>query len=201
MNQELELNNQTEGPTDRVSARRRLIRGAFAAPALLTVHAAGATAASSLGMCLVKRNASPTTGVLQTAANADNLFRYQLWAWVKIANATTQYPVGSIRTPDGYWISGADLVPFVRASQTPFLASTQWGKFDTTTNLMTTTILTGTSPPCSATTPSNWAFQRVASYVSLRVNSTGKIVGAGADTPGSAVGTSCWNSFAMGSGA
>ena len=59
-----------------VSARRRLIRGAFAAPALLTLHSGSARAASSLGMCLVKANTSPAT--FAAASADDNTFRYQL---------------------------------------------------------------------------------------------------------------------------
>lgn len=201
MNQEHPLNNPSSGLSAKGSARRKLVRGTFAVPAVLAVHSGSALATTSLGTCLRKANLSPRTEPVTTTAGADNIFRYQLWAYVRVAGATSTSPLGSVREADGYWIKGADLTPFVRNSQTPFVTNGAWQKFSPTTNALVGSSQL-TTPTCGSSVPSNWNLQRVAQFVSLRVSSTGQIVGAGSTGGGgSAVGNSCWNSFAGGSGA
>jgi hypothetical protein len=192
------LDNLTDQHRGKVSARRKLIRGVFATPALLAVQSGGANSASSINACLRQQNLHPRTEPV--AASADTYFRYQLLAFVRVANPSSTWPLGSIRTADGYWISGAELTPFVRAGQIPFLGPGSWQKFDPTpgVNALVAGSVRASTPTTSAGTPSNWSLQKVASFVALRVNTSGAIVGAGASGTGSAVGTSCWSSFAMG---
>lgn len=166
-----------------ILARRRLLQGTFAAPAVLTVFSGSAQAASSINGCLVRANASPiTSGIGPTSAD-DVLFRYQLWGLVDNSNSTMV---------KSYWIKGADLVPFIRNAQSPFLASGNFQQFDTSANVLTGSA-TGTEPSMAGFT-----FQRVELYVVLRISNTGQLVGVGSATSGAPVSDSCWNSFAMG---
>ena len=162
-------------------ARRKLLQGSFAAPAVLTVYSGGA-AAMSVSHCLVKANASPTTSGVGVTTADDQLFRYQLWAVVKNSNMRVQ----------SYWIRGADLTVFIRASQQPFLTSNQFQQFDITTVNALSGMPTTTQPNGAGET-----FQQVSKYVVLRVNSTGALVGAGGSGNGAPVSDSCWNSFAL----
>ncbi len=59
------------------SARRKLVRGVFAVPAVLTLYSGGASAATSANSCLVKRNLSPIA--LAPTSSDDMYFRYRLW--------------------------------------------------------------------------------------------------------------------------
>ncbi len=160
------------------SARRKLVRGVFAAPAILTLQSGSAFAATSAGSCLVKQNLSPST---QPATAADDTwFRYQLWV---VKNNGGQI--------ESSWIKGADLSVYVRAGQTPFLSNGQWQQFDLATNALLGS--PALSPPSIGI---NQTLTQTGSWVSLRVNSTGALVGAGVSGTGSAVSDSCWNSFA-----
>ena len=171
--------NKADIEPDR-QARRKLLRGTFAAPAVLTVYSGGA-AATSVGSCLVKANNNPITGnsIAVTVAD-DQLLRCQLWGLFKDGN----------RIAVSYWIRGVDLSAFVRAQQTPFLLSTQFQQFDVTNN-----VLSG-SPTTTPDQP-GYRFLAVSKYVVLRIDKNGAVVGAGAGTNGAPVGDSCWNSFAM----
>jgi hypothetical protein len=176
------------------SARRRLVRGVFGAPAVLALYGGSARATSSLNVCLINRNSTPTGAPIVTSH--DNLWlRYQLWAYVRIAGATSTSPLGSVRTADGYWIKGTELDMFNRAGQVHWLGG-NWCKYDIAANvLMASQTFV---PTCGSSTPTNWQLQKVSQWVALRVNGSGKIVGAGATGSGSAVSASCWNSFATG---
>lgn len=175
------MTEKSKDPSLKDSARRKLVRGAFAVPAVLTLHNGSAFAATSANSCLVRQNLSPITNEMHVPAD-DRFFRYQLW---------DVRPRGG-STPQSCWISGADLDPFKRAGNRPFLGNRYWQQFDLASNkLIGTPTL---SPP-----PYDPATQQLARgrYVVLQVDKTGDIVGAGASGSGSAVGDSCWNSFAM----
>ena len=163
-------------------ARRKLLRGTFAAPAVLTVYSGGA-AATSVSHCLVNANASPTTSGVGVTSADDLLFRYQLWALVHNGHTADVL---------SYWVRGSDLTVFIRASQPPFLQSSQFQQFDTTANALLSATVTTTQPSDPGST-----FQRVSKYVVLRVNSTGALVSAGGSGSGAPVSDSCWNSFAL----
>jgi hypothetical protein len=176
------VTEKTQDLDPKRSARRRLMRGAFAAPAVLTLYSGSATAATSILNCVARQNGARVNPVPGVVTADDNYLRYQLWALVQSANSTVV---------DSYYIKGADLAVLVRLGQTPYLASTQWQQFNISTNVAGT---------ISTTTPalSGYVLQRVNQFVVLRVDAGGKIVGAGDGTDGSAVGDSCWTSFAAG---
>jgi hypothetical protein len=168
-------------------ARRKLLRGTFAAPAVLTLYSGGARAASSIATCLVKTNTNPiTTGLGLTTAD-DMLLRVRLWGLVN----------GGGNNVSTYYIRGADLVDLQRNGLAPFLTSTQYQKFAVTTTASTTNRLVG-SPTGTRPSQAGRTFQATNQYAVLRVNSAGQVVGAGLTGSGSAVGDSCWNSFAIG---
>jgi hypothetical protein len=179
------------------SARRRLVRGVFGVPAVLALYSGSARANPSINTCLINQNGLSKSTQPVTTSNDGLWLRYQLYAYVRIANPTLSSPLGTVRTQDGYWIKGSELDSFNRAGQRHWVGSSSWCKFDVVGNV---TQGIGT-PLCSAATQSNWALQKVNHWVALRVDSAGKIVGAGNSSSGSAVAASCWNSFAAGTAA
>ena len=172
----------------RDGARRKLVRGAFAMPAVLTLHNGSALANTSATRCLVNQNSPGSVLTMPATDAADNYFRYRLWV---IKNG------GGV--PQSYWIKGADLTAYVRAQQAPFVTSSQWWQFNPDIGYNT---VVGSSATTTAPMPNgSGTFDQTGRWVALRVSSTGQIVGAGASNPGppgSAVGYySCWQSFAM----
>ena len=172
------LNDST---TLRNSARRKLVRGAFAVPAVLTLHNGSAFAASSADTCLVRQNLSPITNEPVLSVD-DRFFRYQLWDVRPRGGGTAQ----------SCWISGADLDPFKRAGNSPFLDKKSWQQFDLASNKLA-------GKPTLSAPKYDLSTQELArgKFVVLQVDKAGDIVGAGASGTGSAVGDSCWNSFAI----
>lgn len=71
------MNDQAKVTDARVSARRRLLRGAFSAPAVLTLYSGGAMAAASNQRCLVNQAAAPIAAPPVSNA-ADTYLRVQL---------------------------------------------------------------------------------------------------------------------------
>jgi hypothetical protein len=151
-----------------ISARRRLIRGAFVAPTVLTLYSGGALAATSSKLrCVASQNAKPITSGPEIVVDATNstYVRVQLY----VVNAV-------------YYVRGADL-PAARVNSLPS-APSQAQIFDITANA-----LTG-SP---VTTPNGLA--AATKYAVLRIDATGSVVGVGAGSGGSVIGKSCWTSF------
>jgi hypothetical protein len=150
------------------SARRRLLRGAFAAPTVLTLYSGGAMAAKSQALrCVVNQNKNPINGASTPAVAASNLtyVRVQLYA------------VGGVN-----YVRGQDLPP-ARSASLP--TNSQAQIFNTGTNLLTGSPV-GT--PGSLVAQPLWAV--------LRVDSLGNVVNVGATgTGGSAIFRSCWTSF------
>lgn len=176
------MTENLRNPDQRVEdgARRRLVRGAFAVPALLTLYNGSAFAATSANSCLVKRNMSAITEPLNPSSD-DMFFRYRLWV-IKDSGGTIK----------SAWIKGADLAAYIRLGQAPFIASNKWQAFSIGTNTWTAGFVDAPSPYDAATQ----TLSQTGPWVALRVDSTGDIVGAGASGSGSAVGDSCWDSFA-----
>jgi len=167
------------------SARRKLVRGTFAAPALLALHSGGALAASSNLRCISVRNANPVSPVpaVTSSPTADTYLRYQLWSIQNNGNSTIA----------GYFVRGADLAPLARAGQAPYLPSSQAQLFDVSTNTGSATF---TTDPPSMT--GNQSVVRSEKFAVLRIDANGRIVGIGSGGTGSAVSGSCWTSFAAG---
>ena len=151
------------------NARRRLIRGAFAAPAIMTVCSGSALANSSSLRCVANQvNAPAAPGV--TSAT-DSWVRVQLW---------TQ------GTSTNYFVSGADVVALKPASTTAYISATAWQSFDIGNN--TAGAIGGTSSGKQRSNPAKWA--------AIRVEASGNIVGVGAGS-GTAIAGTCWTSFRL----
>jgi hypothetical protein len=157
------------------SARRKLLRGVFAAPAVLTLHSGGAIAATS-SQCDVKT----TQSAIEVVRTSDDTYlRYQLWALVK--------QVGTLEV-DSYYIQGDDLKTMVAVGFQP--AASQWQQFDMASKKPSGSILY--SKPAKS---GQYDFVRVEQYVVLRVNNSGTVVGVGDAGTGLAVSDSCASSL------
>jgi hypothetical protein len=163
------------------SARRKLIRGSFAAPALLTLHSGASMAAASINNCLVRQNQYP---VAQRVSGSDDVwFRYQLWGYVKSS--------GEVVEQAGLWIKGSDLGVYDIGRNSVWLNGRAYQRFDPASNNLGQTEWSQPKGPPGT----NW--KRVNRWVSLRVDRFGNVTGAGSSGYGSAVADSCWNSFAI----
>lgn len=166
------------------SARRRLMRGAFSAPAVLTLYSGSVFAATS-SQCEIKGATTTTPPV--TAAD-DQYLRYRLWALQKVSGDN----VGKI---DSYYVQGSDLLMKVAQGFTP--GSSQWQKFDVGMNKLVDGPL-GQKPakkkPDGTENP-NWALVQADQWVVLRVDNTGAIVGVGNVDAGFVVSDSCASSL------
>ncbi|MCZ2440773.1 MAG: hypothetical protein LC119_11455 [Burkholderiales bacterium] len=169
------MDNPTRTPDDMFSARRRLLRGSFSAPAVLTLASGSALAAQS-ATCLAKATANSSTAPVTTTAGADTFMRVQLMA---------RPPAPSGVNPR-YLVTKASfgLIP-VSTSFWP--ASTVWWRFDISTNTLMSGGQRFSAVPGDATLVNYW--------VALRLDANGQIIGLGASGSGSVVGQSCWNSI------
>jgi len=176
------VSNESTGLDAKGSARRKLIRGSFAVPAVLTLHNGGAIAATSINNSLKRQNNNPMT---KYASNSDDIwFRYQLWGWVKN---------GAVKYDDGLWIKGSDLAVYRVQGNSVWLSSNRVQRFNLQANSL------DWDQKYSVPRGTDGAeLKRVSHWVSLRVDRYGNLTGAGSTGMGSAVSDSCWNSFAAG---
>ncbi|MCY7315564.1 MAG: hypothetical protein LH480_08065 [Rubrivivax sp.] len=156
------------------AARRKLVRGIFAAPAIMTVCSGSAFAASSSLRCLSNQVVNnPTTMPVTTAL--DSWLRVQLWSTGD----------GSKKSPYLYYVSGADLQTWKRPSTSVYLGSSQWQLFNINTN----------SSGVQVGAPSGAV--RCSQYAAIRFDANGNVVGVGTGAAGStALPGTCWTSFA-----
>jgi hypothetical protein len=167
-----------------VMARRRLIKGAFGAPAALTLVSGSAYAASNQ-RCLQNVNAMTPPPEAPTPAT-DTWLRVELWTLGSGGNVST-------------WVCGADLAP-LRAPDTnaPYLSSGSWQAVTAGTGSGFTAgqILPDAKTAAPPKTPSGATPVRSGQYVAVRVDSVGNIVGVqGVNTAGgAAVSRVCWAS-------
>lgn len=189
------MNKNLQEPTTQVSARRRLVRGVFAAPVALTLYNGSAFAAAS-NSCVAKEVANPTyPGTIATLSPSDTYLRVRLWT----------LPSG---TPSA-WVKGSDVTALqVTGAPIPYIQNTQWQCFVVGVNPSDVKIGGGPAKDPVAGTlynseprlpTGNATPTKNGSYVALRIDSTGKIVGVvgiGVAAGGtSAVHQSCWASF------
>lgn len=182
---EFQVSKMTREPSTKVSARRRLIRGAFAAPAALTLYNGSAHAAASV-TCVVKQVNFPEYPVANTVT--DTFIRVRLWVLTLGTKITT-------------WVSGADLA-LLQAVGTavPYLSGTQW---QCITSAGGSAFTVGSTIGTTPTEGLGSTFLQNGAYVAMRVDATGKIVGISqVNTPNnttgnSAVHQSCWTSFKL----
>ncbi len=187
------MKKNLKDPTAHVSARRRLVRGAFAAPVALTLYNGSAFAATSIS-CVAKEIANPTYPTNQGSSSADTYLRVQLWTL-------------AAGTPSN-WVRGADVVFLQKSGTSVYITSSQWQCFSAGSSPAGVMIQGNlVNPPVAGTiyagqpTRNNGATVPLqnGAYVAIRVDTNGNIVGVvglGTANPGtSAVHQSCWTSF------
>jgi hypothetical protein len=171
-------------------ARRRLVRGAFALPAALTV-ATGSVAANSNMRCLANTVANPTYPAPTTDLTAKPQYqRIQLAALVHNGdNGNGQ------SHPTRYFVRGASIPSELRSVGYMSPSSTEWQAFDFTNN-------TDVGGAIFTSQPSDGGFtyqQNSGQYAVLRFNASGDVVGVGRPAVvangESAITQSCWHSF------
>lgn len=170
------------------SARRRLIRGAFSAPAALTLYSGSAFAATSL-TCVARQVLTPVNPNMSASAGADVYVRVQVRDKRSGQNRST-------------WVFGGDLL--VAATLTTgqasnsFLGTDNWYCLTAGNNIGNTSGFTAglvyTNSTATAN-PGGTPTLTANSYVAMRVDSSGKIVGVTTSANASAVSRSCWTSF------
>lgn len=172
------MSSPEKHPSARQAARRKLLRGAFAAPAVLTLHSGSALATGSSLRCLqYQANTVPTT---KPTGGMDAFVRVPV------------YPMTT--NPNRYFIKGSDVFgKWVtgRHKTTWGIASTQYQEFNPAATGTTANKLIGSpvsiDPGLSST---------VTQYASLRFDANGNIMGIGTSGSGSAMPGTCWLSAA-----
>lgn len=177
------MNKNLQEPTTHVSARRRLVRGVFAAPAALSLYSGSALAATSMS-CLAKEVAAKNMPELADSGTSDTYIRVQLQKLKKNDNIYT------------LWIRGADLVPWQKGSNVPFLGSDEWQCFSKRGSSQYSVKQIVSAPPAQQ----DYQLKLSGKWVALKIDSFGNItgvVGLGTFSPGkeAAVHQSCWTSF------
>jgi hypothetical protein len=169
-------------PQTQVSARRRLLKGSFAAPAAMTLCSGSALAASST-QCLKIGNEFNATPLFTESAGTT------FWR-VQVYDAQID--------PGAQWIKGADFVALNGVGASPFLATDQYYKYkknnaNTGQGVGTKTISKAEFGELISSSPQKW--------VGVRVNSFGNIVGIQGMTSQvnhnstGPMTASCWTSF------
>ncbi len=178
------------------SARRRLLRGAFAAPVALTLQSGSAFAAAS-ATCVARQVANPVRSQsdIDKGLNVD---------WVRV-RAWILDPAGDKNTST--WVWGEDVAAFAKPGRTVFISKTQWYAVfaESAARVVGSTgeepVVVGTtlgSKPGSVGngTVTSFAKESTSITVAIKVDANGNIIGmVGDSTGGSAVTGSCWSSF------
>lgn len=167
------MNDETANTAGEKLARRRLLRGSFAAPVVLTMYSGGALALTS-ATCVAKAQTNPVTQGVATyvppTPAPDTYLRIRLW----------------ISTNNTYWLRYDQISAFTGAAAI-IATSNNYRQFIPSTNLLSTTAINVANPPGGTLTASDkWA--------ALRFDGTGNLVGVGASGGGSAITGSCWTS-------
>ena len=174
-------NSQVPGREAPVSARRKLVRGVFAAPAALTLCSGSAFAAASNQRCV----ASAATAKVLPQPDTSNTVWVRLRAYVVGTNKKTSI-----------WIKGSEVVALAVTAGTtsPFISTTQAicvfaGDGSSNTSGFTPGTVYNSFP--TLPTIANGL------YYAVLVDGNGNIVGISYTTgqTGGAVGLSCWASF------
>lgn len=175
-------------PEAQRSARRRLVRGAFAAPAVLALYSGSAAAMASNLRC-VNTQVDAGRRVFPGPEGAQDRFvRVRLWSLRNGGNAVRWYLRGS----DFF-----EVVTMGRPIPNPFLGPGQWWQFDPATQSLLYDRLTS-DPRWSNGLTGTLAHD--GAWVAVRIDATSQgasIVGVVDSTnlTGSAVSSMCWASF------
>jgi len=211
------VDNQTPDRDTFISARRRLVRGVFAAPAALTLYS-GSVAARSVQNCVASQvTNSPDLPGTPTDSMGSTYVRVQLQKFRGYNGATL------LTNRYSRWIRGSDVVALQASGRTVYLSGTQWQLYDRGITDLTTDCSTNFNPASAyagqapgtilSSTPSevgsvgcsgspgtvNVTGDQVADqWVALRVDVNGNIIGVAGIGDGngtSAISQSCWTSF------
>lgn len=175
------MNEKTTHPAGKGEARRRLLRGTLAAPAVMTLVSGSALANTSVS-CVVKQNAAPVSA----GANPDGT------VWIRV-------PVWEKRNPDNgrfaRFVSGGDIASLLPPGGS-YLAAGSWQCISTTFPAGAFTV-ESIYTTAQADAIRNFAFAKVPNtYVAVRIDSAGKVVGVEPlSIANTAMHTSCWTSF------
>jgi hypothetical protein len=175
-----------------LSARRRLLRGTFAVPAVAALHSGSALAASSNLHCIQQRAASP---VYPGFTNAPDVYvrvqLHQLWR-----------EVPGTGTPLGWYLSG-NSVEAIRLGErrvtNSLLRAGLWQKVELhgrNARLSATPLSVPPGPPTRLVPGPCWVALRVVPVRDRgwRIEIVGLVDG---NTTGTAIAGSCWTSFAV----
>jgi hypothetical protein len=156
-----------------LAQRRKLIRGAFAAPAIMTVCTGSAFAATSALRPLVNRCNSPV--YMPCSTTTDTWLRVQCWQ----DTATNTF-----------YVYGGDLYSsYKRPTNTICVGSTNYRQVDFSTNSA------GVMAGADCALPSGAA--RCSKYIGVSFDSNGNVVCVGQGTVGqSHIALTCWTSVA-----
>ena len=169
----LERHVQTpqERPNQQQAARRKLVRGVFAAPALMTVCSGSALASQSSIRCLA-RHVSDNTNVMPKVGSLDNWTRVQLH-----------------KAADGkFYVSGSHVASVFTTSNSVYPAVGTWLQINGTAG-------TPVGSPSTVMPAGSTLTYATPQYVVVRFDTAGNVTGVGKAGTGSNVGASCWNSF------
>lgn len=173
------MSSPDQKPALKHAARRKLLRGAFAAPAVMTLYSGNALATSSSLRCLTNQvNGLNTTKTVAVSTSLDT--------WLRVGLYTTG------TSPNfRYYVRGTDVVAFQRPGRTSFLSAGEFWEFNPATlsnSLIGSKLLTA---------PSGLSSTNCSQYVCVRFDAYGNITGCGTGPAGTAAmpGT-CWASAA-----
>jgi len=185
--------SQVPGHEASVSARRKLVRGVFAAPAALTLYSGSAFAANSMS-CVARQVINPVSPAeFATTANnggADTYFRVQLRGKFNGTPADLAH--------ESLWVKGADLLAAAPTGNAGFFFGTSdWYCYSAG---VSSGYLAGQvyldSGTGSATDPSKGGTpEPIPKFVAIRFDTVGMVAGVTPATGRSAVSGSCWSSF------
>jgi hypothetical protein len=170
----------------RVSARRRLLRGAFAVPAMMTVASGSAlanTSTTSLARAVnIGLDFKPElTDSYDPTCQQGGLIRVPLWV---LKNS------GTVKS---YWVQGSDMATYDRTGVS--MLGSGYHLFNYSTGVLEGTVQD--SPPSQ----SGFTYQLANKYVALQFDVEGHLLGASTASSvqgiSSAVHCSVWSSFAV----
>ena len=192
------------------SARRRLIRGAFAAPVALTLYSGSSFAALSV-TCLGRQITLPVLAapINDPVPASDTYVRVRLQKFTRTGSgAGTE--IGTNTNRWSRWVQGSDVTAFQAAGRTNYLPTGNWQLFDRGLTAGTDvgsvyrgntlgSILTS-STPSELTAGGNCAQTQAGDqWVALRVDASGNIIGTSglSGTTGTSISKSCWTSVRL----
>lgn len=176
------MNEKPDDQSRALSARRRLLRGGFAVPAVMTLASGSTLAATSL-TCVQKLNQPGMTKTAGASPDGAVWIRVPVWQKLKDFNQYTRF------------VSGSDIASILPPGGN-YLPVGSWQCIQITGDTLGF-VLGNLYTTSEATSVSSLTMTKVNNlYVAVRIDATGKVVGVEPySTASSAMSTSCWTSF------